>query len=82
MTELLQKAFDEASKLPPQEQDALATVLLGEIESEHHWDATLAETQEDLAGMADAALVEHRAGPLAHASGVTAERMSRRAETA
>ena len=60
MTELLQKAFNEASKLPPQEQDALATVLLGEIEGEHHWDATLAGAQEDLADMADAALTEHR----------------------
>lgn len=60
MTELLQKAFDEASKLAPQEQDALATVLLGEIEGEHDWDAALAETQEDLADMADAALTEHR----------------------
>ncbi len=62
MTELLRKAFEEASKLPPQEQDSLASVLLEEIDGEQRWDATLEETQEDLAGLADAALAEHRAG--------------------
>ena len=62
MTELLRKAFEEASKLPAQDQDALASVLLDEIEGEQKWDATLAETQDELAGLADAALAEHRAG--------------------
>jgi hypothetical protein len=62
MTELLRKAFEKASKLPPREQDALASVLLNEIEGEQKWDATLAETQDELAGLADAALAEHRAG--------------------
>ena len=62
MTELLRKAFEKASKLPAQEQDALASVLLDEIKGEQKWDATLAETQDDLAGLADAALAEHRAG--------------------
>ena len=62
MTELLRKAFEEASKLPAQEQDALASVLLDEIEGEQKWDATLAETRDELAGLADAALAEHRAG--------------------
>ena len=62
MTELLRKAFEKASKLPAQEQDALASVLLDEIEGEQKWDATLAETQDELVGLADAALAEHRAG--------------------
>jgi hypothetical protein len=62
MTELLRKAFEKASKLPAQEQDALASVLLNEIEGEQKWDSTLAETQDELAGLADAALAEHRAG--------------------
>jgi hypothetical protein len=62
MTELLKKAFEAASQLPPGEQDALASVLLGEIEGEHRWDATLEETHEKLIGLADAALAEHRAG--------------------
>jgi len=62
MTELLRKAFEKASKLPAHEQDALASVLLNEIEGEQRWDSTLAETQDELAGLADAALAEHRAG--------------------
>ena len=62
MTELLRKAFEEASKLSPQEQDALASVLLEEIEGEQKWDDTLSETQDELASRADAALAEHRAG--------------------
>ena len=62
MTELLRKAFEEASKLPSQEQDALASVLLEEIEGEQEWQGALSETQDELASLADAALVEHRAG--------------------
>ncbi len=62
MTELLRKAFEEASKLPPQDQDALASVLLVEIEGEQEWDGALSETQDELASLADAALAEHRAG--------------------
>ena len=52
----------EASRLPPGEQDALSSVLLEELDGEHRWDATLAETHEKLTGLADAALAEHRSG--------------------
>ena len=62
MTELLRKAFEEASKLSPKEQDALASVLLEELRGERHWDTTLEETHEELSSLADAALAEHRAG--------------------
>ena len=62
MTELLRKAFEEASKLPPREQDALASVLLEELRGEQLWETTLEETHEKLASLADAALAEHRAG--------------------
>ena len=62
MTELLRKAFEEASKLPPGEQDALASVLLEELQDEHRWDRTLEVTHGKLTGLADAALAEHRAG--------------------
>ena len=62
MTELLRKAFEEASKLPPREQDALASVLLEELRGEQRWEATLEETHEELTSLADAALTEHRAG--------------------
>jgi len=62
MTELLWKAFGEASKLPDDEQNALASVLLEELEGEHRWEATLAESHDQLTKLADEALAEHRAG--------------------
>ena len=34
MTQLLERAFTEASKLPEPEQDAVASLLLAELESE------------------------------------------------
>jgi hypothetical protein len=62
MTELLKRAFDEASKLPDEEQDALASALLEELQGERQWDAILARSQEQLSSLADDALAEHRAG--------------------
>jgi hypothetical protein len=38
MTKLLQRAFDEASKLPEGEQDALGRILLEELASERRWE--------------------------------------------
>lgn len=48
MTKLLKKAFDEASKLPPEEQDALGAIILEEIEDEARWAETFARTQDQL----------------------------------
>jgi hypothetical protein len=61
MTKLLQKAFDEASKLPEAEQDALGRVLLEELASERRWDQLFAGSHDLLAELADEALAEHRA---------------------
>ncbi len=62
MTKLLQKAFDEASKLPEVEQDALGRMLLEELASERRWDELFAGSHDLLAELADEALAEHRAG--------------------
>jgi hypothetical protein len=62
MTKLLEEAFAEASKLPEQEQDALATVILEELASERRWDQAFANSADLLAQLADQALAEHRAG--------------------
>lgn len=62
MTELLEKAFGEAARLPEQEQNRLATWLLGELEAERRWDELFARSQDQLASLADEALAEHRAG--------------------
>ncbi len=62
MTELLRRAFNKASELPEHEQDALASILIQELEGEQTWDTTLATSQDQLSTLADAALQEHRSG--------------------
>jgi hypothetical protein len=62
MTRLLTKAISEAAKLPEQEQDALASILLAEIESEDRWTQTFAQSQDLLAELAEEAKAEHAAG--------------------
>ena len=62
MTELLKEAFAEASKLSAQDQDALAALLLSELESERRWSEAFSKSQDELAALADEAIAEHRAG--------------------
>ena len=62
MTQLLERAFSEATQLPPEAQDAVAEWLMGELESERRWDAAFARSAGSLALLADEALAEHRAG--------------------
>ena len=62
MTKLLEEAFAEASKLPEQDQDALAAVILEELASERRWDQAFADSADLLAKLADQALAEHQAG--------------------
>jgi len=62
MTKLLEKAFAEAAKLPAEEQDALATAVLSEIESERRWDRLFAESEDMLSELAEEALAERKAG--------------------
>ena len=62
MTELLAKAFEEASELPASLQDELAREILEGLVGENKWDETLARTQDRLEELADEALAELRAG--------------------
>lgn len=62
MTKLLKRAFEEASKLPEDEQDALGRILLDELASERRWEELFAGSGDLLAELADEALAEHRAG--------------------
>ena len=62
MTKLLEEAFAEASKLPEQEQDTLAAVILEELASERRWDQAFADSADLLAQLAEQALAEHQAG--------------------
>ena len=64
MTQLLQKAFERAAKLPQEEQDKFARFLLAELESERQWTELFSrsESEDLLEGLADEALTAHRAG--------------------
>jgi hypothetical protein len=62
MTNLLEQAFAQAAKRPPQEQDAIADWLLKELESEGRWDKAFAASQDALSELASVALAEHRQG--------------------
>ena len=52
MTQLLEKALTEVYKLPPEKQDAIATLILEELEDERLWDKAFAESQDKLALLA------------------------------
>ena len=62
MTELLKKAFDAVSALPPERQDALSGLILAEIEDEKKWSEAFARSLDKLADMANEAVAEHKAG--------------------
>ncbi len=62
MTELLKKAIEAARRLPSEQQDALAAILLDEIESDEEWDRSFAASASHLESLADEALEEHRRG--------------------
>ena len=64
MSQLLQQAFDKAKLLPEPDQDAIASIILQEIESEERWDALFAkpESADLLFRLADKALEGARAG--------------------
>ncbi len=62
MTELLEKAFAEASTLPAEEQDRFATWMLEELTSERRWAEAFANSGDVLERLADEALAEYRAG--------------------
>ncbi len=62
MTNLLKKAFDQASQLPPDEQDALGQWLLEEMASEKRWDEAFRASADRLKKLADEALQEAREG--------------------
>jgi len=62
MTRVLEAALAEVAKLPPAEQDALASLLLDEIKTEQQWSKTFAKSQDTLKSLADEARAELKAG--------------------
>ena len=62
MTKLLEQAVAKARELPEAEQDAIAQLVIDEIESEQRWDELIAKSPEKLKKLADRAWAEHEAG--------------------
>ncbi len=62
MTELLEQAIARLKTLPTDKQDAIATLILEEIEDERRWDESFARSPDLLAKLAAEAMVEYRAG--------------------
>jgi hypothetical protein len=62
MTQALSAAVATAAQLPEEEQDALAAILLEEMESEERWNALFADSQNLLERMANEAIQDFQAG--------------------
>ena len=62
MTKLLEKALEKVSGLPEDEQDAIASQILAELEDESVWAKRFVHSQDKLRRLADEALAEHRQG--------------------
>lgn len=62
MTALLQEAVQKATALPEEQQNALASILLEEMESERRWQESFARSTDALDKLAEEALEEHRQG--------------------
>ena len=62
MTELLNQAVALIKNLPDNEQDAIATIILEELEDEMKWEQAFSDSQNVLAELAAEAMTEYRAG--------------------
>ncbi len=62
MTKLLEDAIAKVRELPDSEQNAIAQIVLDEIESERRWDELFAKSPEKLRSLADRVWAEHEAG--------------------
>ena len=55
MTKLLAQLFQDLAKLPEAEQDAVAAIMLDELDAEARWSAVLGASQAALETLADEA---------------------------
>jgi hypothetical protein len=62
MTQLLEKAFSQASQLPELQQNILAKWIIEELIAEKKWDSLFSESEDLLAELADEALSEYEQG--------------------
>lgn len=62
MTVLLDKAIAAVQELPPEQQDAIASLILEELADEGRWDSTFAQSQDALAKLAAKVRIDIRVG--------------------
>lgn len=62
MSQLLDKALAEVRKLPDAEQDAIAAIILQELEDDRRWNEALAKSPEKLEALAARAEEQVRDG--------------------
>lgn len=62
MGNLLDKAFEEAAKLPREEQELFAQWVLEELASERRWAEKFSISRDHLSRLAREAISEHRGG--------------------
>lgn len=62
MSEQLEQVIAQLRSLPIDKQDAIATLILEELEEEQRWDDSFARSPDLLAKLATEAMAEYRAG--------------------
>ena len=62
MTELLERAIEHLKSLDADKQDAIAALIMDELEDETKWDAAFSSSQDLLADLAAEAMAEYKAG--------------------
>jgi hypothetical protein len=62
MTDLLEQAIARLKTLSTAEQDAIAVMILEELEDEIRWEVTFASSPNTLAKLAAEAMAEYHAG--------------------
>ena len=67
MTALLEQALAELHKLPPDQQDAIAALILEELTDEEKWNRAFDQSQDALARLAEKVRIEKRAAAEAQA---------------
>ncbi len=62
MTDLLEEAIAKLKTLPASQQNAIAAMILEELEDEQLWDKAFARSPDGLAKLAQEAMAEYHAG--------------------
>lgn len=62
MTKLLEEVLEKTKNLPDSEQDAIASIILEELEDEARWEKKFTGSKDALARLASEAMEEERRG--------------------